>query len=120
MTKIPAQNAELFYITQPGEMPTEFVAADRVARFTDRKAGRPDFTDRFSHSNGCHVDGWMARPSQTPAGVFAGAYLSRLPAEQIELMLIGLHEIARIEGQEWAEQMLALLETPPKPWKANK
>lgn len=120
MTKIPTRNAEVFYITKPGEMPTEFVAADRVARLTDRKEGRPDFTERFSHSNGSHVDGWMVDPRQTPAGVFAGAYLSRLPAEQIERMLLGLHELARIEGQEWAEQMIALLETPPRPWRSNR
>jgi hypothetical protein len=120
MTKIPLPVAEFFYSAEPGEMPTEFIASNRTERLIARKSGQPDFTSGFRQSNGSHVQGWLVDKRATPAGIFAGAYLSRLPAEQIERILLALHEIANVEGQEWAEQMVALLETPPRPWRSNR
>jgi hypothetical protein len=115
--KIPTEHAEFFWNALPGELPTEFVTHHRQHRMARFHQGEPDITKSLRKSVGAHVSGWMGSAPDTPAGVFASVFLEKLAPEQIESVLNGLHEIGRIEGQEWAEQMAATLEEQAYRWR---
>lgn len=116
--EIRLSNAEFFFTAEPGELPREFVTTDRQRRLAG--GFDSDLTRGFHQSLGAHVSGWMETPEATPAGVFARVFLSRLEKESdIEAILNGLHEIARIEGQGWASEMAASLEALSMLWRSQ-
>jgi len=118
-SKIPASEAEFFFRAESDQLPTEFVAAHRARRMALRHQGERDHTSHLPQSYGAHTSDWLSSPDSTPAGVFALAFIGRLKRAQVESFINGLHEMARIEGCEWALEMLAALEHPAATWRSR-
>ena len=108
--KIPVEHTDFFFDSDPRQLPSKFVVADHREQVKIHEEGRTDPYRDLPQSLGCHVSGWMVghRRQNSPEAVFASVFLSDL--KEVDIIREGLREITKIEGQEWAERMLASLD----------
>lgn len=107
---IPATQAEFFWNSEPGQLPTDFVVANKSERMA--QSGDSRRRDPYGHlqcSDGAHCDDWLQPDGQTPEAVFASVFLDDLPPKYRGVIVRGLRQFVLIEGQEWAQRMLKRL-----------